>query len=79
MAFPGLLVENVGEAGQQVLARLPAVVIDEARRAVGVAARDRFGDRGVLVPERFALARLLQHRAHDAAQVHPVQARALRR
>ncbi len=73
----GGAVENVGEARLQVLAGLPAVVVDEAsRRARRRRAAMARGDRLVLVPDRLALARLLQHRAHDAAQVHPVRARA---
>ena len=73
-AFLGRWVEDVGEPRAQVLAGAPAVVIDESGGAVGVAARDGVGDRLVLVPQRLALARLLQHRAHHAAQVAPVQA-----
>ena len=69
-------VEDVGQAREQVVAGAPAVLIDQPGGALAVAARDRGGDRLVLVPERLALARLLQHRAHDAAQMHPVQLRA---
>ena len=46
---------------------------------VGVAGGDGRGDRLVLVPQRLALRRLLQHRAHHAAQVAPVRRARCRR
>jgi len=52
------------------------VVFDQSRGALGVAVGDRLGDGLVLVPDRLALAGVLQHRAHHAAQVDPVQVRA---
>jgi hypothetical protein len=65
--------QNVAAARLQIGTGAPGVVLNQVDGALGVTSSDRCGDRLVLVPDRFALAHLLQRRSHDAAQMHPMR------